>query len=147
MTTCAALRAGGGRCKAMAMDGWEHCYAHRSDLAGERRRNAARGGKSGGRGRPQTETAALKKEIKDVIDGVLDGSIPQGQGAVALQGANALLRVHEFERRGEEHGRNITPQELSEQVRMVLELVQRHVPEPERFERFARDVDALLGEG
>ncbi len=144
MSACAFIKPGGERCKAAPMRGYSTCYSHRPDLASERRRNASKGGRSGGRGRPRTETDALKTEIRSVISGVLAGSIPQGQGAVSLQGYNALLRVHEFERRQE--GGHITPEELSRQMAMVVEVVRRHVPEPERFRAFSEDIEALLDE-
>ncbi len=91
MGRCAYIKAGGGRCEANAMQGYEHCYGHRPDLVQERRRNASKGGKSGGRERPRTETNALKKEIRSVIGGVLAGSIagPRGRHPSRLQYASA----------------------------------------------------------
>ncbi|MDP9488082.1 MAG: hypothetical protein M3Q49_20220 [Actinomycetota bacterium] len=127
------------------MRGYSTCYSHRPDLAGERRRNASKGGRSGGRGRPQTEIAAIKQQIRSVIAGVIAGKIPQGPGAVALQGLNTLLRAHEMERR-QEVGRNITPEELERLMATVVELVGRHVPESERLRAFLEDIDALLDE-
>ncbi len=145
MTTCAALRAGGGRCKGIAMEGHEHCYSHRPDLAGERKQNASKGGRSGGRGRPQTEIAAIKQQIRSVIAGVIGGKIPQGPGAVALQGYNTLLRATEAERR-QEVGRNITPEELERSMTTVVDIVRRHLPEPDRFRAFSEDIGAFIDE-
>ncbi len=145
MTTCAALRSGGGRCKAPAMEGYEHCYSHRPDLAGERQRNASKGGKSGGRGRPQTEIADIKRQIRAVISAVISEEIPQGSGAVALQGLNALLRAHEMERRAEV-GRNLTPEELERSITTVVDIVRRHLPEPERFRAFSEDIGTFIDE-
>ncbi len=144
MSACAFIKPGGERCKAGAMEGYSYCYGHRPDLASERRRNASTGGKRGGRGRPQTEIAALKQQIRGVIQGVLAGEIPQGPGAVALQGCNALLRAHEQERR-EEVG-HLTPEDLSKLLAQVVEVVRRHVPEPERFRAFSEDIGLLLDE-
>ncbi len=145
MTTCAALRAGGGRCKAPAMEGYEHCYSHRPDLAGERQRNASKGGKSGGRGRPQTEIADIKRQIRSVIGGVLAGKIPQGPGAVALQGLNTLIRAHEMERR-QEVGSNLAPEQFESFVATIVDLVGRHLPEPERFRAFSEDIGTFIDE-
>ncbi len=144
MSACAFIKSGGERCKAAPMRGYSTCYSHRPDLAGERRRNASKGGRSGGRGRPQTETNALKKEIRSVIGGVLSGEIPQGQGAVALQGFNSLLRAQEQERRLEVG--HLTPEDLSKLLAQVVEVVRRHVPEPERFRAFSEDIGVLLDE-
>lgn len=128
------------------MQGYEHCYGHRPDLVQERRRNASKGGKSGGRGRPRTETNALKKEIRSVIGGVLAGSIPQGRGAVILQGFNTLLRVHELERRqGTPDLDVLSPEEVRRQMRMVFDLLRHHLP-PEQLRAFSDDLNALLNE-
>ena len=51
MAKCAFIKPGGDRCGARAMKGYETCYGHRPDLAEERKRNASRGGKRGGRER------------------------------------------------------------------------------------------------
>lgn len=143
MTTCAYIKPGGGRCRAVAMKGYSCCYGHRSDLSGERRRNAARGGRSGGRGRPQTETNDIKTEIRSVIGAVLSEEVPQGRGAVALQGYGVLLRAHEQERR-EEAG-HISREDLSTLLEQVVGVVGRHLHGP-ALRAFVADLDALLGE-
>ncbi len=145
MSACAFIKPGGARCKAAPMRGYSTCYSHRPDLAGERRHNASKGGRSGGRGRPQTEIGALKQQIRSVIGGVIAGKIPQGPGAVALQGYNALLRAHEMERR-EEVGRNLTPEELERLMSTVVDIVRRHVPEPERLRSFVEEIGAFIDE-
>ncbi len=144
MTTCAALRAGGGRCKAPAMEGYEHCYSHSPAYAEQRRRNASRGGKSGGRGRPQTEASDIKAEIRSIIAGVLSEKIPQGRGAVALQGFGVLLRVQEQERRAETG--HISPEEMRELTAQVVGVVGRHLHGP-ALRAFSEEIGALLGEG
>lgn len=80
-----------------------------------------------------------------MISGVLSGSILQGQGAVALQGLNALCRVQELERRQEVGGHSISPVELSRQMEMVVSLLHDRLP-PEQFRAFSDDLDALLDE-
>ncbi len=142
MGTCQAIKAGGGRCGAAAMRGYSTCYGHHPELATERRSNASRGGRSGGRGRPRTETADLKKEIRAVISGVISEEIPQGRGAVALQGFGVLLRVHEQER-CEEVG-HISREDFSKLLEQVVELVGRHVRDPEQLQSFVEDIDNLL---
>ncbi|MDP9484942.1 MAG: hypothetical protein M3Q49_03945 [Actinomycetota bacterium] len=82
------------------MRGYAHCYGHRSDLADQRRRNASRGGRTGGRGRAAGgELADLKRDIRGVIDSVLSGELKTGAAAVSLQGYNSLLRACEIQRR------------------------------------------------
>ncbi len=100
MPCCAFIKTGGERCGATAMKGYETCYGHREDLAEERKRNASKGGRTGGRGRGGSgELQDLKKKISKVIDGVLDGSQDRGCAAVAIQGFNSLRGVLELERK------------------------------------------------
>jgi len=49
MKRCEAQKGDGSRCQGKAMEDYRWCYAHRPDLANERRRDASRGGKRGGR--------------------------------------------------------------------------------------------------
>ncbi len=93
---CSAITGGGDRCKLEATHG-SYCWSHAPETADERRQRARRGGKAGGRGRPGADLADLKRDVRGVIDGVLDGTIPQGPGAVALQGYNTLLRAAKVE--------------------------------------------------
>ncbi len=97
MARCQAIKPDGERCKGDASPGAEWCYSHDPAHAEERRRNASRGGRSGGRGRPGTGLADLKRDVRKVIDGVLEGAVTQGPGAVALQGYNTLLRAAKVE--------------------------------------------------
>ncbi len=99
MARCSFIRADSTRCKAEAMTGHSECWNHRGDLAEQRRRNASKGGKAGGRGRPNNELAKIKAEIQRVIDGVLNGELETAVGAVSFQGYNALIRACEVQRR------------------------------------------------
>jgi hypothetical protein len=99
LNRCTAIKASGERCKGRAIEGSEWCWNHDPDHADERRRHGARGGKRGGRGRPQAELSDLKRRISEVIDAVLDGSQDRGRAAVAIQGFNALRAVLEQERK------------------------------------------------
>ncbi|MDP9477187.1 MAG: hypothetical protein M3R38_16170 [Actinomycetota bacterium] len=143
MGRCPAIKPNGQRCKGEAAPGAEWCYSHDPARAEQRRSNAARGGKIGGRGRPQTETNDIKKEIRGVIGGVLSGQIPQGQGAVALQGYNSLLRAQEQERR-EEAG-HISPEELQLLIEQIVAIVGRHLP-PERLRGFVEEIGQFIDE-
>ncbi len=97
---CEALKGDGTRCQARAMDGYQWCYSHRPDLADERKRNASRGGRTGGRGRSGgDEVAQAKKEIRGVLGGILKAKIPTGTGSVLFMGFNVLLRAIEVERK------------------------------------------------
>ena len=116
MNQCAGIKRDGGRCTVVVGPGQSHCYAHDPDRSEERRRNASRGGKSKGNG----ELADLKKQIKDLAAGVLDGSEDRGRAAVANQLYNTLIRAIEQERKLREFG------ELAER----LEALEATRPQP-----------------
>lgn len=104
MNRCAFIKPGGGRCGAAAMRGYEHCYGHRPDLAEERRRNASKGGRSGGRGRSAGgEIAEIKALLSELTNRILgaDGAEPleTGRAAVANQIVGTRLRAVELERK------------------------------------------------
>jgi hypothetical protein len=95
MPKCAGTKRDGGRCAMVVDPGHSHCYQHDPDRAEERRRNASRGGRAKGNG----ELADLKKRLKELAAGVLDGSVDRGRAAVANQLYNTLIRATEQERK------------------------------------------------
>jgi hypothetical protein len=103
---CEALKGDGSRCKARAMEGYHWCFNHRPDLAETRRRNAQRAGQAGGRGRPgagaSAELVAVKRELRDVVEAVRNGSLDRGTGAVIGGLYNTLLRALEVQRKWHE---------------------------------------------
>jgi hypothetical protein len=95
LAKCSGITRDGGRCRGIAIEGSDYCYAHDPDRAEERRRNAHKGGKRGGRGRPSVELARLQARFEELSDKVLDGEVERGVGAVAgqlLNGARACVR-------------------------------------------------------
>src|SRR5829696_9012672 len=102
MTLCAYIKPGGERCGSIAMKGYDTCYGHRPDLADERRRNASKGGKRGGRGRPQAELTSIKARLSDLADDVLEGRQDKGVAAVASQVLNVYLRAVSVELKARE---------------------------------------------
>ena len=104
MARCAFIKPGGQRCGATAMKGYETCYGHRPDLAEERKRNAAKGGRSGGRGRSfaSGELTSIKAQLAEMLDTVLSGVVPTAPYAVANQILNTRLRAIEIERKAKE---------------------------------------------
>jgi hypothetical protein len=107
LAKCTGITREGERCRGIAIDGLGYCYAHDPDRAEERRRNAHKGGKRAGRGRPSPATAELTRlqgRFEDLVDKVLSGEVERGDGAVAAQllnGARAcvvgLLKAREQE--------------------------------------------------
>jgi hypothetical protein len=95
LARCTFIKPSGDRCGSIAMKGYPTCYGHRPELAEERRRNASKGGKRGGRGRPTSELARLASRFEELADKVLSGEVERGIGAVAgqlLNGARACVR-------------------------------------------------------
>jgi predicted RNA-binding Zn ribbon-like protein len=71
-----------------------YCWWHDPANAEQRKQAASRGGKRAGRGRPQAELAAIKGELREVIEAVRTGALDKGIGAVVFQGYTVLLRAH-----------------------------------------------------
>jgi hypothetical protein len=93
MALCSGIKADGGRCKAQAMHGSEWCIGHHPDKAQARRLRASKGGKRGGRGRPQVEVNAVKTQLQDLVDGVLAGRVERADAAVVGQLLNTFIRA------------------------------------------------------
>ncbi len=97
MALCSGIRADGGRCKAQAITDSQWCFNHHPDYEEARRRRASRGGKRGGRGRPQAELANIKGRLSDLADAVLSDDpeqrVDKGVAAVASQVLNVYLRA------------------------------------------------------
>ncbi len=102
MSSCSGVRADGGRCRAQAMRTSKWCVGHDPDKAEARHRRASKGGKAGGRGRPQQELADIKRRLSDLADGVLNGEVETGVGAVASQILNVFLRAVSVELKAKE---------------------------------------------
>jgi hypothetical protein len=93
MAGCSGIKADGGRCKAQAIAGSPWCFNHHPDYEERRRRRASRGGKRGGRGRPQAELADVKDRLRAMIDDVRNGTMDRADAAVCAQLYNSLLRA------------------------------------------------------
>ena len=102
MAKCSGITRAGAACKGTPIDGSGYCYVHHPDHVEDRRRHGAKGGRTGGRGRPAGgvgEINDLKAEIRRVVDGVLEGRVERATGSVAFMGFNVLLRAAEVERK------------------------------------------------
>lgn len=98
MARCAAITRAGEPCKGVVSEGASYCPAHDPAQAERRKRAAKKGGRSrvgGG------ELSDIRREVRAVIGGVLNGQIEKGAGATALQGFNVLLRAHELSQKAD----------------------------------------------
>jgi len=119
MTLCSGIRADGGRCKAQAMRNSAFCIGHDPDQAEARRRRASKGGKRGGRGRPQAELQDLKRRLSDLADDVLAGKVNRSSAAVAGQLLNTYIRAVSVELKAREQ------LELIERLEMLEEALKQ----------------------
>jgi hypothetical protein len=122
MARCSGIRADGGRCGAQAIRGAEFCVNHHPDYEDARRRRNSKGGKRGGRGRPQVELADIKRRLLELADAVLEGEVDKGVGAVVSQILGTYIRTVSVEL----------------QVREQLELVERLESLEEALEQQAK---------
>lgn len=98
MSRCPAITRSGEPCKGVVSEGADYCPAHDPAHAERRQRAARKGGRSrvgGG------ELSQIRREVRGVIGGVLNGKIDKGDGSVALQGYNVLLRAHELSQKAD----------------------------------------------
>ncbi len=118
---CSGITKAGERCKLDATNG-SFCWSHAPETLAARKQRGRRGGKARGAG----ELAELKRSIREVVDGVLNGDIGRGIGAVAFQGFNTLLKSIEVERKIRE------TEELEERLE-ALEQAQQESKEGKRW--------------
>jgi hypothetical protein len=102
LAKCSGITQAGTACRGIPIDGSSYCYVHHPDHAEERRRHGARGGKRGGRGRPQAELGDIKRRLSDLADDVLEGRQDKGVAAVASQVLNVYLRAVSVELKARE---------------------------------------------
>ncbi len=93
MARCAGIRADGGCCGAQAMRNSQWCIGHDPDYEEARRRRGSKGGKRGGRGRPQTEINTAKDKLWQLAEDTLAGKLDKGTAAVVAQVLNVYLRA------------------------------------------------------
>lgn len=99
MASCGGIKADGGRCKAQAISNSQYCFSHSPEHAEARKQRGRKGGRRGGRGRSGADLSEIKRDVRQLIDDVLNGSVDRGRAAVAIQGFNALRGMLELERK------------------------------------------------
>lgn len=95
MARCAGFKLDGNPCERIVGASQRHCYAHDPARAAERRRNAAKAGRS----KSSREVEDLKRQLEDLAQGVLSGRVDRGDAAVVTQVLNARARLVELERK------------------------------------------------
>jgi len=102
MGSCSGIKADGGRCRAQAITGSQWCFNHHPDYEQQRRQRASRGGKRGGRGRPQAELNDVKDRLRAMIEDVRSGAMDRADAAVCGQLYNTLIRAVSVELKARE---------------------------------------------
>ncbi len=113
MTKCSGITQAGTACKGIPVDGSEWCFVHHPDHTEERRRYGSRGGKRGGRGRPQAELTDIKDRLRAIVEDVRSGTMDRADAAVCGQLYNTLIRCVSVE---------LKVREIEELSREVAEL-------------------------
>ena len=93
MAKCSGITRAGTACKGIPIEGSAWCYVHDPSHTEERRRHGSRGGRRGGRGRPQAELADIKDRIREMVKDVREGTMDRGDAAVCGQLYNTLIRA------------------------------------------------------
>ena len=123
MARCAFTKRNGGQCGGVAVGPSGGCYAHDPAYELNRKRDARRNGKRGGRGRPNPGTADLQRlqaSFEDLADKILAGTVDRADAAVAIQScygtrscvvASARVReLEEVERRLSDLEKDLDPE-------------------------------------
>jgi hypothetical protein len=93
LAKCSGITRAGAACKGTPIDGSQWCYVHHPGRVEERRRHGSKGGRRGGRGRPVSELGVLRDENADIRRRLLEGELPPGVAAVAVQSINTDIRA------------------------------------------------------
>jgi hypothetical protein len=96
---CPAITRSGEACKGIPIDDSGYCYAHHPDHAQERRAYGSKGGKRGGRGRPQAELEDIKATLYRIASEIENGEIDTRTGAVLVQVFNSIRGCVEDQRK------------------------------------------------
>lgn len=112
MAKCTFTKRNGDECRGVAVGPLGGCYQHDPSYELDRKRDAQRNGKRGGRGRPNPGTAdlhRLQSRFEVLAEQVLAGTVDRADAAVAAQclngarsciAASAKLReIEDFEKR------------------------------------------------
>jgi hypothetical protein len=102
LARCSGITQAGTACKGIPIEGSSYCYVHDPAHAEDRRRHGQRGGKRGGRGRPQADLAEVKRRLHDLVEDVLEGAVDRSDAAVVGQLLNTFIRAVSVELKARE---------------------------------------------
>lgn len=114
MRECSGIKANGERCRGIAKAGSDYCPAHDPARTQARREAASKAARAKG---PAGEIVEIKARIRELAEGVAEGTVDKGRASVAFQGLGVLCRFVEVERRVREQ------EELIAEVEELKKLV------------------------
>jgi hypothetical protein len=89
MSRCAGRKPDGTPCERIVPASQSYCYSHDPQRMDERKRNAARAGRS----RPNKELVDVKDRLKKLAEHVLSGHVDRADAAVAGQLLGTFIRA------------------------------------------------------
>jgi LPS O-antigen subunit length determinant protein (WzzB/FepE family) len=89
MARCAGTTRDGRQCTAIVKPSQTYCYQHDPARSEERKRNAARAGRS----KPNRELVEVKGRLRELAEDVLAGSVDRADAAVAGQLFGTFIRA------------------------------------------------------
>ena len=98
MPRCAGSKPNGTPCERIVGASQRYCFSHDPGRRAERRRNAARAGRS----RPGGELGEVQNLLREITDRVLDGEMSTTVGIAVNQILNTRVRLIEVRRRVQE---------------------------------------------
>ncbi len=123
MPRCVGSKPDNSPCERIVPGSQTLCFSHDPGRAAERKRNASRGGRSGGGGRGSGELAEIKALLSELTNRVIGGegveALETGRAAVANQLLGTLLRAVELERKVREQD------ELEQRISELSEAFER----------------------
>jgi hypothetical protein len=93
---CNAIKQDGGRCERIVGPSQNYCYSHDPNRAEERRQAASKAARAKNAG---SELVEIKAHLKEIAEGVVEGTLQTGRGSVVSQIYGVLLRAIEQERK------------------------------------------------
>lgn len=96
MKKCDAIKQDCGRCERLVGPSQSYCYSHDPNRAEERRQAASKAAKAKNAG---SELVEIKAHLKEIAEGVVEGTLQTGRGSVVSQIYGVLLRAIEQERK------------------------------------------------
>jgi hypothetical protein len=93
---CEGTKRDGTPCRVAAREGSAWCWAHDPEQAEKRRENAVKGGRARG---PGPELREVQNRIRQLAEGVINGTVDKGRASVAFQGLGVYVRSVEVARK------------------------------------------------